>query len=206
VLETGSLVTLIEAAAEVNDHVNENEDSHDHGDYLYDPHTWLDPRNMAKFADGIAAQLAEIDPAHASTYRTNADSFGVRMDDLDHEFATGLQTCERTEFMTTHAAFGYLAQRYHLTQLAIAGVSPEDEPSPAHLAELQNEARAHGITTVFTETLASPAYSEMMANDLGLKTGVLDPIEGITDQSNGTDYPSVMESNLAALQAANGCK
>jgi zinc transport system substrate-binding protein len=111
----------------------------------------------------------------------------------------------RTQFITTHAAFGYLAQRYHLTQIAISGLSPDAEPSPARIAEVQRVAQEYGLTTIFSETLVSPALAKAIAGDLGLVTDVLDPIEGLTDQSRGHDYFSIMASNLAALRKAGGC-
>ena len=107
--------------------------------------------------------------------------------------------------MTTHAAFGYLAERYHLTQIGISGLSPDSEPSPARIAEVQRVARDHRLTTIFYETLVSPAVAQAIAGDLGLATDVLDPIEGITSQSRGQDYLSVMSANLAALRKAGEC-
>jgi zinc transport system substrate-binding protein len=101
--------------------------------------------------------------------------------------------------------FGYLAQRYHLIQIAISGLNPDTEPSPARIAEVQRLATEHGLTTIFSETLTSPAVAQAIAGDLGLVTDVLDPIEGITDQSRGHDYLSVMSANLAALRKAGGC-
>ena len=128
-----------------------------------------------------------------------------QLTDLDARFHAGLASCERTEFITTHAAFGYLAERYGLSQIGISGLSPDEEASPARIAEIQQEAAAHGITTIFFETLVSPAVAEAVASDLGLVTDVLDPIEGITADSRGSDYFTVMAANLAALRKANGC-
>ena len=62
-----------------------------------------------------------------------------------------------------------------------------------------------GITTVFSERLASPRLTQTLADDMGIETAVLDPIEGLTDETAGEDYVSLMESNLAALEKANGC-
>ncbi len=70
---------------------------------------------------------------------------------------------------------------------------------------MQEIARDNKVTTIFFETLVSPVVSESIAQDLGLKTDVLDPIEGITSASKGSDYLAVMRSNLAALRAANQC-
>jgi zinc transport system substrate-binding protein len=176
---------------------------HDHSDL--DPHVWLDPTAVSRIARAVAQRLSTIDSTHAADYERNADTLVKDLDDLDRSFHSGLAQCVRTEFMTTHAAFGYLAERYHLQQIAISGLSPDLEPSPARIAEVQHHAQATGITTIFSETLVSPAVAQAIAGDLGLVTDVLDPVEGITRQSRGHDYLSVMFANLAALRKAGQC-
>jgi zinc transport system substrate-binding protein len=171
-----------------------------------DPHVWLDPTNMVTIGNAIAAKLGAVDPERAADYTANAKALETELAALDEAFSTGLDTCERTEFITSHEAFGYLAKRYGLTQIGISGLSPDAEPSPARIAEVQTEAKAHGVTTIFYETLVSPDVARSIAGDLGLKTDVLDPVEGITSDSRGTDYVAVMKSNLTALTAANGCR
>ncbi|MFW6599306.1 metal ABC transporter substrate-binding protein [Propionibacteriaceae bacterium Y2011] len=181
-----------------------HEHEHEHGDI--DPHVWLNPTNMITMAEAVFAKLSEIDPDNAAAYEANLAALRTELTGLDTEFSTGLATCERREFITSHAAFGYLASAYDLTQIAISGLSPDAEPSPARIGEVHAAAKEHGITTIFYETLVSPAVAESIAGDLGLKTAVLDPLEGITPDSRGSDYVAVMKSNLAALQAANGCQ
>ena len=190
------------------------EPAHEHGDGAehagaeeegLDPHVWLDPTNLATIGDAVAQRLADADPAHATDYRAGAASLRQDLDTLDEQFRTGLADCTRTEFVTTHAAFGYLARRYGLTQIGIGGLSPDVEPSPARVAEVQREVAEHGLTTVFYETLVSPAVARSVAGDLGLRTDVLDPVEGITPESRGQDYVKVMTANLAALREAGGC-
>ncbi|MFC7625301.1 metal ABC transporter substrate-binding protein [Microlunatus sp. GCM10028923] len=207
VLETTTVVPLQPMAAEEHDHegesTEEGEDEHDHEGL--DPHVWLDPNNMVTIAKALAERLAAIDPDHAADYTANADALAKELTGLDQEYATGLKQCERTEFITSHAAFGYLAKRYGLTQLGISGISPDAEPSPARIAEIHEEATEHKITTIFYETLVSPAVAESIAADLKLKTDVLDPIEGITQESRGTDYLEIMRANLTALKSANSC-
>ncbi len=170
-----------------------------------DPHVWLDPTSVSQIAAAVEERLSAIDPAHAVDYTRNASALNKELRSLDRSFRSGLAHCVRTEFMTTHAAFGYLAERYHLIQIPISGLSPDDEPSPARIAEVQRVAREHGLTTIFSETLVSPAVAEAIAGDLGLRTDLLDPIEGITGQSRGQDYLSVMSANLAALRKAGEC-
>ena len=176
---------------------------HDHP--ALDPHVWLDPTSVSRIADAVEERLVTIDPKHAVDYQHNASALNNQLRSLDRSFRSGLAHCVRTEFMTTHAAFGYLAERYHLTQIPISGLNPDSEPSPARIAEVQRVARDHGLTTIFSETLVSPAVAQAIAGDLGLTTDVLDPIEGITDQSRGRDYLSVMYANLAALRKAGEC-
>jgi zinc transport system substrate-binding protein len=171
-----------------------------------DPHIWLDPVKYAEVARGVGAALEKADPDNAATYRTNTDSLVGRLGALDTAFKEGLADTGTKTFITTHAAFGYLAERYGLTQEAIAGVDPEAEPSPARVKELGTIARRNKVSTVFFETLASDRTARTIAGDAGLKTDVLDPIEGITDKSKGDDYIAVMEANLAALQKALGAK
>lgn len=186
-----------------DDHSEEAHDDHAHGDH--DPHFWLDATRMAKVGQALATQLAQQFPEHKATYEANAKQFGDAMAAIDEEYRTGLAECERKEFITAHAAFNYLAKAYGLTEIGISGINPDDEPSPARIAEVQALAKEHEVTTIFFETLTSPDLTKAIAGDLGLKTAVLDPLEGVTDNSPGTDYPSIMRANLEALKEANGC-
>ena len=168
-----------------------------------DPHVWLDPVRFATITDRLGERLATVDPAHAADHRARAATVHTELNALNEEFATGLKTCARREIVTSHTAFNYLAQRYGLTEVGITGISPEAEPSPQRLAEVAAEARSTGATTIFFETLVSPKVAETIAREVGAKTAVLDPLEGLT--APGSDYFSVMRANLAALTKALGC-
>lgn len=170
-----------------------------------DPHLWLDPTLLIPIAEKFAKDITAADPDHTRDYRHNTDALVADLKSLDREFTDGLASCQRTEFVTSHAAFGYLAQRYGLTMVPIAGLSPDLEPSPEHLAEIQDYIEGDGITTVFSEMLGSKKYADTLAHDLGVESAVLDPIEGLADTGSGDDYLSLMRANLAALQEANGC-
>ncbi|QXE36905.1 metal ABC transporter substrate-binding protein [Streptomyces sp. GMY02] len=171
-----------------------------------DPHIWLDPVRYAEVAKGVGAALEKADPDNAAEYRKNTDTLVGRLGELDTAFKQGLTDTATKTFITTHAAFGYLAERYGLEQEAIAGIDPEAEPSPARIRELETIAEQDKVSTVFFETLASDKTAKTIAADSGLKTDVLDPLEGITDKSKGDDYIEVMQSNLAALRKALGAK
>lgn len=182
-------------------------DGHNHGEEGgADPHIWLDPVKYAEVAKGVGKSLEKADPDHAADYKKNTDALVAELGELNTAYETGLKNTSTKTFITTHSAFGYLAERYGLTQQGIAGIDPEAEPSPARIQEIHTIAEKEKATTVFFETLASDKTATTLAKDTGLKTGVLDPLEGITDKSQGADYIEVMESNLAALQKALGAK
>ncbi|MEU5628624.1 zinc ABC transporter substrate-binding protein [Streptomyces tendae] len=190
------------------EHADEHaeEEHSEGGEHALDPHVWLDPVKYAEIAQGVAESFEKADPDHADDYRKNAEALAKKLAGLDTAYKEGLAKTDSKVFFTNHAAFGYLAERYGLTQEAINGLDPESEPSPARIKELQEEAKADGVTTVFYETLVSDKTAKTLAKDAGLKTDVLDPLEGITDKSKGEDYVGVMESNLKALETALGAK
>lgn len=182
-------------------------DGHNHGEEGgADPHIWLDPVKYAEVAKGVGKSLEKADPDHAADYKKNTEALVGELNKLNTAYETGLKNTATKTFITTHSAFGYLAERYGLTQQGIAGIDPEAEPTPARIQELHTVAEKEKATTVFFETLASDKTAKTLAKDTGLKTGVLDPLEGITKKSQGADYIEVMESNLAALQKALGAK
>lgn len=170
-----------------------------------DLHIWLDPARFAAIGASLADRLATIDGTAAATFRERADTLRSELTKLDDEYRAGLANCQRREIVTSHAAFGYLAARYNLTQIPISGLSPEDEPTPAHIAEVAALAREKGATTIFFETLVSPKIAETLAREVGARTEVLDPLEGITSGS-GADYFSVMRENLTKLRVGLGCQ
>ncbi len=170
-----------------------------------DPHFWLDPTRLADVATALGDDFARRDPANAADYRANAAALVADLDRLDGEFRTGLAQCHTRELVTGHAAFGYLAERYGLHQEGVAGVSPDIEPDAATLRDLSTHVRDTGVTTVYSESLVSPALAETVAREAGVRVAVLDPLEGITDVSRGHDYLEVMRANLNTLRAGQEC-
>ncbi|MBF8193196.1 zinc ABC transporter substrate-binding protein [Nonomuraea sp. K274] len=175
------------------------EEEHAH-EVSYDPHLWLDPARLATVATKLGERLAAADAAHAQAYRDRAAKTAAALEAVDKEFAAGLGTCRTKTLVTAHEAFGYLADRYRLKQVGVT-LDPETEPSPARLSEVAKLAKAEGVTTIFTESLVSPKVAEVLANQVGAKTAVLDPLES---KPSG-DYLSAMRDNLKTLQTALGC-
>ncbi|TQN43899.1 zinc transport system substrate-binding protein [Blastococcus colisei] len=192
---------------EEEEHADEEhaEEEHAHEDGAVDPHFWLDPTRLASVGDALADRMAELNPDNASTYEANAAALRADLEALDQEMETGLSNCSVSTVVTGHDAFGYLGARYGLEVVGISGLSPSQEPSASQLAELATLVRERGVTTVYTETLVDPAVAETVAEEAGARTAVLDPIEGLTDESDGEDYLQVMRANLATLQEGQSC-
>ncbi|MFI7433887.1 metal ABC transporter substrate-binding protein [Micromonospora haikouensis] len=200
---------LLAASAGGHDHEGEGAGQEEHadeeGDGGKDPHLWLDPTRLAGVADQLAERLGKADPERAADYTARAKTLRAELEKLDADFAAGLKTCQRREIVVSHTAFGYLAERYQLEQVGITGLTPETEPAPQRLAEVAKEAREHGATTIFFETLVSPKVAETIAREVGAKTAVLDPLEGLSADGGGQDYLSVMRTNLQTLRTALSC-
>jgi zinc transport system substrate-binding protein len=171
-----------------------------------DPHVWQDPVRMASIARAVRDELEAIDPTHKADYIANTRKLLHDLRTLDRRFTKGLAHCTRTEIVTSHAAFGYLAQRYHLTMISIAGLSPDNEPSAQWIAQLQRLIARDGLTTVFSEELGTKKYAQSLARDLSLKAEVLSPIEGLKSTTDRDTYLSLMDKNLRALRTALGCR
>jgi zinc transport system substrate-binding protein len=193
-----------EHGSEHGDEHADEESGHEHGEF--DPHFWQDPLKMVDLTNAVAAKLAKVDPGHAADYTANAAALTQDLKKLDGAFTTGLTGCKRDTIVVNHDAFEYLA-RYGLQVESIVGLSPDAEPTAHALATLHDLIRSDGITTVFSETLASKKSAESLAGDLGITTAVLDPLEGLSAKAedNGGDYLTVMRQNLTALQKANSC-
>ncbi|MDC0766146.1 metal ABC transporter substrate-binding protein [Streptomyces sp. HD] len=206
-VDAAELTSLEQHGNEVGGHAAEHDEEHGHDEEGgKDPHIWLDPVKYAEVAKGVGAAFEKADPDHAADYKKNTAALVEKLDELNTQFKDGLAKTGSKVFITTHAAFGYLAERYGLTEEAIAGLDPESDPSAARVKDLEKMAKADGVTTVFYETLVSDKTAKTIAKDANLKTDVLDPIEGITSKSRGKDYFSVQEANLKALQTALGAK
>ncbi len=170
-----------------------------------DPHFWLDPPRLVAVARSFAVSLTKHDPSHAAAYRRNLAALAADLGRLDAAYRTGLASCQQRDLVTSHNAFGYLAARYGLRQVGIAGLTPEQEPSARQLAAVSRYVERHHVGTIYFETLASPAVARTVARESGARTAMLDPIEGLDDASQGGDYLQVMRANLTNLRAGQEC-
>lgn len=200
----------IAATDDGHDHAAEEEPTEEradeeHAEGTVDPHFWLDPTRYASAVKAIADKLSAADSANATAYKKNADAFVAELTALDTEFTTALKTCTQRDLVTGHAAFAYLADRYDLHQVSIAGLTPDAEPDAAAMKELVEHIGEAKVTTVYAETLVSKDLTETIAKEAGATVAVLDPIEGLSDASAGTNYLEIMRSNLATLKKGQDC-
>ncbi|WP_369138114.1 metal ABC transporter substrate-binding protein [Modestobacter versicolor] len=202
---------LVYVAGEDHDHAEEEEHAEEERAHaeeegaVTDPHFWHDPVRMAAVGEALAVQLGRADAGNADTYTANAAALRTELEALDDEFRTGLADCASRDVVTSHSAFGYLAEAFDLHQVGISGLAPDEEPTPSALTDATAFVREHGVSTIYFETLVSPAIAETVARETGAQTRQLDPIEGLTDASQGEDYLELMRSNLASLQAGQQC-
>jgi zinc transport system substrate-binding protein len=173
-----------------------------------DPHVWLDPSRMIEMVEAITETFTSVDPTNADTYRTNAAAYLSALRGLDGEHRQALRNCRSRVIVTSHRAFGYLADRYDLRQIPIAGISPEDEPDPKTLQAIAAEAKKEGVTTIFLESIAPPALARTVANEVGAQLDLLDPIEGLDAEQlkGGESYATIMRDNLQRLVRGLGCR
>lgn len=196
-------ITIVEVEADLM-----NQEIDEESKTVQDPHVWLAPPLAKKEAQKIAEALIKVDSTHKNTYTENTSKLMIQLDELDTKYKQGLTNCQQKDFVTSHAAFGYLAKTYSLNQVSISGLSPDEEPSPQKLAEVAEFAKAHQISYIFFESLVSPKFSQTIAKEVGAKTLVLNPLEGLTPEeiNAGATYFTVMKENLVNLRTALQCQ
>lgn len=197
VIEASKDISLMEGSEE------EGEEGHDHDhSHELDPHVWLDPVLAIKEVETIRDDLSKKYPEDKEAFNKNAEAYIKKLQDLDQQYQTAFADASNKTFVTQHAAFGYLAKQYGLTQEAIAGVSPDQEPSPARLSELKHYVDDNHVSVIYFEENASSKVAETLSQETGVKLAVLNPLESLTDQQikDGESYLTVMEENLNALK------
>ena len=173
-----------------------------------DPHIWLDPVLYKKEAEAVSRIFVRKDPSHTSFYEANLKRLVRDLELLHTEYTVGLRNCDRTTIITSHKAFEYLAKRYKLQEVALSGLSPEQEPSAKTISDITTFAKSQRINYIFFEELMSPRIAETIAHEIGAKTLVFNPLEGLTkeDTIRGRTYLSIQKENLKNLQIALSCK
>ena len=138
---------------------HEHEDEHEHEEGGgYDPHVWLSPLNAKREMENIKNAIAEADPANAEYYEANYAAWSARCDQLDQAFKDGLSNLAIQDIVVSHEAFGYLCDAYGLNQVGIEGISPDSEPDPARMAQIQDFVTEHQVKVIFSESWSAPRW------------------------------------------------
>ena len=173
-----------------------------------DPHFWLDPVYSIDLVGVIFQKIVDIDPKNRDFYEMNKTQYIGELNQLNREFQTELNDCSLRKIVVSHDAFSYLANRYSLEIINISGLSPEEEPTASTLIEISKTVRENKIKNIFYETLVSPDLANTIASEIGARTLVLNPLEGLTPEEvlDGENYVSIMRNNLTNLKVAMECK
>ncbi|WP_313960659.1 zinc ABC transporter substrate-binding protein [Parvimonas micra] len=195
-------LTLLESGdglEEEHDHGDEKEDKHEHD--KTNPHTWLSVKNAIIQLDTIYKKVSSIDPENEAYYKENLKKAQDEFRALDKKFETELSKVKSKQkyFVVSHAAFNYLANDYGLKQVAVTGISPEDEPSAKQLQKIADFVKKYKINTIFFEGKATPKVAETLAKNTNTKTDTLYTMENLTDEEIEMGYLKLMELNLNAL-------
>jgi zinc transport system substrate-binding protein len=178
------------------------------GSQLRNPHIWLDPVFAKAQVLQIEKALIEIDPNNKLYYQKNAMNFTDKLDSLDSEIRTALQTCGKKDFIAFHDAFGYFSKRYGLIQHSVQGVSPEGDILPQRIEKIIRLANDLGLKIIYAEELVDPRLAEVIAQEItNGKVLVLSPLEGIEkdEEDSGIGYLDKMDQNISNLKVGLEC-
>jgi zinc transport system substrate-binding protein len=183
--------------------VNTHEE-HDDDQGKMDPHVWLDPEITIELANNIKNTLSELMPENKTEFETNFIQLKKKLEKLDQEFKTTIESSKSKYLLVSHAAYGYWEKRYGIEQIAIAGLSPTQEPTQKELQNIIEESTEHDIHYVIFEQNLSPKVATIIQEELGAKSLTLHNLEAITEENikQKDDYFSIMRKNLKTIKTA----
>ena len=183
-----------------NEEASHSEDEHDHG--KYDPHVWLDPTNAVSMAEAVEAAFSEEAPDYKDEFAERLSTFKDEANALDAELKAAVENGSKSELLVTHAAYGYLAERYGFDQLPIAGLTPSEEPSQQALKRIIEEARLHDLNYIAFEDTVTPKVAEVVKQEIGAESVTIYNLESVTKEQMDKSYFDLMRENVKALETA----
>lgn len=209
----GKQVEMIEASAGIEtvehheEHGEEEADAHSehehhHGDV--DPHVWLDPIKSIEIAENIKEALIELKPDAKEDFEANFTTLQNNLENLDEQFSSLVDSKQHPEMIVSHAAYGYWEQRYHIEQIAIAGLSPSNEPTQKALEEIIHTAQEKDLTYVLFEQNVTPKVAKSLQKEIGAEALRLHNLSVLTEEdiAKDEDYFSLMYENISTLDKA----
>lgn len=190
---------------EDDDHVEEEashsaNDGHNHGEY--DPHVWLDPMNAVSMAEAVEEAFSDKAPDYKDEFADRLSAFKEEAATLDTELQAAVDGGSKTELLVTHAAYGYLAERYGFDQLPITGLTPSEEPSQQALKRVIEEAQLHDLKYIAFEDTVTPKVAQVVQNEIGAETVTIYNLESVTKEQMDKSYFDLMRENVKALETA----
>lgn len=161
-----------------------------------DPHSWLSLKQAQVQTENIKNTLVKLDEKNKDYYEENYNKFKEELDDLYDEYKVKFDKLDKKDFITGHAAFGYLCRDFGLTQKSVENLFGEGEPTPKQLEDLVKFCRENNIKTVFSESLGSPKVSETLASEVGAK---VQPIMTLESKEDDKSYIEAMRYNLEEI-------
>ena len=159
-----------------DDH-GDGHEGHHHGEF--DAHIWLDPANAKEMLHEIAHELADLDPANADKYESNADNTIKSIDDMISSVSSSIN--KDAKFIVFHDAYQYFEKRFGVATAGALTLNTDVLPGAKQISEIQEVIAERDIKCIFSEPQFNPKIIETIAQDTGIKTGVLDPLGSIFD-------------------------
>ncbi len=170
-----------------------------------DEHVWTAPLNAVAMVQGIAAEMAALDPAHADTYTQNA-AYAEKLTALDTAFRDVVAGAKRTELIFgDRFAMRYFTHAYGLTYYAaFPGCSGETEPSAQTVAFLMNKVIQDQVPVVLYPELSTHKVADVISEETGVPSRIFYACHNLTadEFAAGKTYLDFMTDNLATLKEA----
>ena len=200
----GEEVHIGEDSHTAEEHNHEEEDDHGHEHGSTDPHLWIDPVYAKEMAELIKDSLSSKLPEQSDTFESNYEALAEKLDNLNEDYSKTIENAKHSEFLVSHAAFGYWTSRYGLDQISISGISTSEEPSQKSLQNLVEKARKYNLKYLLVEQNVSSKLTNVIKNEAKLTTLPIHNLATLTqdDIDKDRDYFSIMEDNLESLDTA----
>ncbi|MBP1971078.1 zinc transport system substrate-binding protein [Virgibacillus natechei] len=185
-----------------DEHAGHSHDGHNHGDH--DPHFWFDPLRMIEAAEIIKDELIALNPSKEADYNENFESLRSNLIELDDQYTEILGEKENKQVLVSHAAFGYWEERYDIEQIAVNGLSTENEPSQKELIEIIDQVEENNLKYILFEQNSSNRVTKVIQEEVGLEPLTIHTLEVLSEEdiTNNKDYLSLMNDNLEVLDQA----
>ncbi|EJO5346541.1 zinc ABC transporter substrate-binding protein [Clostridium botulinum] len=170
----------------------EHEDNHGQ----YDPHSWLSIKAAIKQSETIKDALVKVDHKNKDYYENNYKDFRKDLEKLYNEYENKFKSVKSNNFVTGHAAFGYLCRDFNLKQNSVENVFAEGEPTTKKMKELIDYCKKNNIKTVFVEENVSEEVSKTLAKEVGAK---VEKIYTLTNSVENKGYVEIMKYNLEKI-------